>query len=63
MPPKKRTATPKAPANAQSPAKQNGDPEEAILDAARACFKKWGVDRTRMDDIAEAERLAALDGG
>jgi AcrR family transcriptional regulator len=31
----------------------DADRREAIVAAARACFQKWGLARTRMDDIAQ----------
>lgn len=32
--------------------KVSGDVEEKIIIAAARCFRRWGVDRTRMEDIA-----------
>src|SRR5438270_14022155 len=38
--------------------KAEGDPVTRVLDAAADCFKRYGVHRTRMEDIAELAGLA-----
>jgi AcrR family transcriptional regulator len=50
-----RPAPDTAPAGRAAPTRRvkvTGDVEEKIILAAARCFRRWGVDRTRMEDIA-----------